>query len=417
MATRQVNDKIFNDSLKDLAKQFGDGYNQRGLLVTNSKAIPTGHDDLDDILTKGSRGIFQGGIIEICGSEASGKSSLALRTVGNAQKLGHRCCWFDAEASFTEDLAILNGCDPTSLVLPDLADTKATEGDDKVEQLSFLNSAEVLDMIYQTVVRNVFGLIVLDSVAGLMPQRVLDSDFDPNSSGYAELARNMATQLPKIVQACKKTETSVIFINQLRDQPGVYFQDRFHTPGGRALKFFAHQRISVEKIKSKEGLVQSTGDDGKIEVIGHYARTTIIKNRKAPPVLSGTFIEIPIYYKNYFPDDAKKAYDSARKLKVVTLRNNMLSWKEDNNVVVQEEGESNFLSKIRENKLESKLSASCVEASKDEKNISKEVPVVVPSSVIELAKQFNSVQKITKIEKVETQKKKGRVPALNLDEN
>lgn len=381
MANRQVNDKLYDSTIKLLEKNFGPGYNQRGLAEANPKAFPTGYDDLDDVLTKGARGVYRGGIIEILGSEGSGKTSLALRIVGLAQKDGLRCCWFDAEAAFDEYLAKLNGVDPTLLQLPDLADTKAQEAGDS---LSFFNSNQVLEMLYRTIVSNVFDIVVLDSVAGLMPERVLSDEFDPNKAGVGEVARSMAQMLGKIAQACKKTETSVIFINQLRDQPGAYIQSRYHTPGGRALKFFAHQRISVEKMQGKDGRVYLDTADGP-ELIGHYARTVIVKNRKAPPVPEGMSIDIPIYYREYFPDDAKKCYDLARKLQVITIRNGVLTWKENNEIVLQKDGEASMLAEIREKKMESRLAAACVAAAQDERNAKLKNPVKVPSSIAELA--------------------------------
>lgn len=384
MANRDVSTKLLESALNGFTKSFGEGFRTFGVTDSHSEAISTGHDDLDELLTKGARGIFLGGIVEVMGSEGSGKTSLALRTIGNAQKAGHHCCWFDAEASFEPNLAVLNGCDPTKLLLPDLSDTKKAMAEDG---LSFFNSAEILQMIYKAVASNVFGLVVLDSVAGLMPQRVLEDNFDPNSSGMAELARNMATNLPKIAQACNKTKTSVIFINQLRDQPGVMYGDRFHTPGGRALKFFAHQRISVEKIKSKEGRVISADPLGNEVVIGHYARVNIVKNRKAPPVIDTT-IEIPIYYREYFPDDAKKAYDCARKLQVITIRNNVLTWKEEDSIILQAEGESGFLKQLRERGLEPQLSASCVTAAANDKNLKRKPPIQVPNVLVELSKKY-----------------------------
>ncbi len=405
MANKNIPDDEFDKILRDLVKQFGDGYGKTGLAESNSKAIPTGHDDLDCLLTKGAHGIFLGGIIEIMGSEGSGKSSLALRTIGNAQKAGLRCCWLDAEAAFTEDIAKLNGVDPTKLILPDLANTKAAKG----TGISFLNVNQVLEMIYQSVVSNVFSLIVLDSVAGLMPDRVLQAAFatDPDKVGVAEVARAMSQMLGKIAQACLKTETSVIFINQLRDQPGAWFQDRFHTPGGRALKFFAQQRISVEKKAGEDGKVY-TEIDGKQEWIGHWARCTIVKNRKAPPV-AGSF-EIPIYYREYFPDTAQKCYDLARKLQVITMRSGVLNWKA---IDLQVEGESEMLATIRDNELEPNLAAACISAAQGEKNLKLKKPITVSTTMCTLAQSATKTGKITT---TKTKTKKKRPGALNLDE-
>lgn len=378
---KNIGGKIFDDAIKALAKKFGTGYDKRGLNNEVYKAIPTGHDDLDCLLTKGARGIYLGGIIEVLGGEGGGKSSIAMRTVGEAQKASHKCCWIDAESGFDNTLAMINGCDPTMLVMPDLADTRVMAEDG----VNFFNSTEVLEMIYQSIISNVFGLIVLDSVAGLMPERILQDDFDPNKVGVSEVARSMAQMLGKIAAACKKTETSVIFINQLRDKPGEYFHDRFHTPGGRALKFFAQQRLSVEKMRGKDGRVINKDGD-KEEVIGHYARITIVKNKKAPPVPEGMAIEVPIYYREYFPDIAKKCYDLARQLQVIRVRNGVMTWKNDkDDIIFQIEGESSVLQHIRDMKLESQLAAACVMVADSSDKAKK---AVVSQPIRDLASQF-----------------------------
>ena len=410
MGMKDISAKKRDELLKSLVGHFGDGYASFGEAQSKPKAIPTGHDDLDSLLTKGSSGIYLGGIIEIMGSEGSGKTSLALRTVGYAQKEGYICAWIDAEAAFDENIAVLNGCDPTLLVKPELADTKALRGDG----LAFFNSAEILEMIYKSVCSKLFGLIVLDSVAGLIPDRVLDENFDPNKVGVAEVARNMSMMLPKIAHACKKTETSVIFINQLREKPGQYFTDRFHTPGGRALKFFSHQRISVEKKGGQDGKVYTEDEDGKKELIGHYARTTIVKNRKAPPVPEGMALEIPIYYREYFPDDAKKCYDLARQLQVVTIRQGTLTWKDNDDIILRIDGESGMLAHIRNEAMEPQLAAACVTAESSEKNQSKKVPVRVSTSISELAATYKSGKKNDETKPKRSKKRRG---AIDLDED
>ena len=394
MATRKISDKVRDQMLKKMVQQFGPGYDKRGLATANLKAIPTGHDDLDCLLTKGASGIAKGCIVELLGSEGSGKTSLALRVVGNAQKKGEICCWFDAEAAFSNDLAKINGVKPHELIMPDLAQTKMKKkkkSEDEEEEenpLVLFNVSEILEMIYKSVCANIYGIVVLDSVAGLMPERVLAQDFDPNKAGMAEVARSMSQMLGKIALACFKTETTCIFVNQLREKPGEYFQDRFHTPGGRALKFFAHQRISVEKKMGKDGLVSAKDEDGNDIVLGHYARTTIVKNRMAPPVPPNVSIEIPIYYVEYNPDDAKKCYDLARLLQVITIRNGILTWKDKDTIIMKIEGEASMLAQIRDQELESRLAAQCVTAAAEEKNQSKKQPARVPTAVQKIASTY-----------------------------
>lgn len=402
MATREVTDKAFNESLKILCKSFGAGYNH-GIIEENYKTISTGYPELDEKLTLGGQGLYLGGIIELFGSESSGKTALALRICGNAQKLGMKCCWIDAEASFDPTFAKINGCDFSKLVVPDLAETNAIGGSD--DSLGFFNVNEVLEMIYQTVVQNVFSIVVVDSVAGLMPESTISETSDPNKAGIGEVARAMSRMLPKIAAACKKTETSVIFINQLRDKPGEFYVDRLHTPGGRSLKFFSVLRISIEKNLSNESKIFHTNENGQNELMGHTARIAIIKNKKNSP--TSEKIEIPIYYKEYFPDDAQNSFDYARRLKVISVRNGIFTWKnrKDDSIIVQAEGEMAMIEKIRSEKLVGKLVADCLIAQDDVKNKEAKVSVKVPNSLAKLA-EIQEPQKTEEIQIEEPKKKK-----------
>ena len=393
MATRNVSQKAYEDVLKIMCKDFGRGYSQTGLPESINKAVPTGHDDLDDVLTRGAKGIYLGGVVEFCGCESSGKSSLAYRVCGNAQKMGMKCCWFDTESSFESNLAVINGCDPTKLLVPDLCDTAAVTKDKEREReeeasgvVSFLNVCEILEMIYQTIVQNVFAVVVLDSVAGLMPESTL-SGTDPNKMPPGELPRAMSRFLPKIAAACKKTETTLILINQLRDKIGEIFADRFHTPGGRALKFFCQQRLGIEKVFGEAGRLH-VETNGVSELYGHYARIHIIKNKKESPPEEKIKIEIPIYYREYFPDRAKQIYDLARRLKVITIRNGVLTWKDDKGEIIVQGGESAVLEKIRNEKMEARLASECVTEAKTPGNLELKIPVRVPSTLIELGATY-----------------------------
>lgn len=382
MSTRNLSKRSRDEVLKKLVQKFGEGFIETGIPNQKLEAWPTGSDDLDEVLTKGAMGFAKGAIVELIGGEAAGKSSVALRTVGLAQKEGHQCVWFDAEASFSNDLAIINGVKPEELLMPSMA--TATE---KADDGAFFNSSEVLNMIYMAVVSNAFGIIVLDSVAGLLPDMAI-KDPDPNKQKPGEVANSMSRHLGKIAQACKATATTVIFINQLRDKIGAYNKHsmaaRFHSPGGRALKFFAHQRVGLIQKGGDAGKIWAPDEDGSSILIGHYARASVIKNRMAPPVPPDVNIEIPIYYRHYDPDNAKKCYDTARLLKVITIRNGILSWKDDNrNIILQVEGEGSMLKLIRDNSLESRLASVCVAAAAEGKKSKN--PVKIPKSVQDLA--------------------------------
>jgi len=377
-------DKAREEALKMLREQFGKEFVSNALPDGDYKAIPTGYDDLDDVLTKGAKGIYLGGVVEILGPEHSGKSSLAMRIVGQAQKQGYNCMWFDAEATFSPDLALINGIDLEDLQMPDLTSFKPT----KDHSSGIVDAATVLNMIFRTLTTGAFKLIVVDSVAGLMPERILLDKFDGSQHGISELARVMADLLPPIVQACKAKESTVVFVNQLRDQPGKMYQDQFHTPGGRALKFYASQRISVSKIGGDKGRVVTRDGEGNEEQIGHYARAYVPKNKRAMPLNKDHLIQIPIYYKEYFPDDAKLCYDIARRLQVITIRQGTLTWKDfEGNVVLKIHGESDLLNEIRDKKMEPLLAYHCTLAEKEQ---TKKDPIKVGSSVKKLAEKYNN---------------------------
>ncbi len=380
MATRKPSKKDIDHALDLFEKSWGEGYRVRGLSDASYEAIPTGYDDLDAVLTNGAYGLYLGGIMELFGTEGSGKSSVAMRAVGSAQKTGHLCMWIDAEAGFAPDLAKLNGVDLGSLLVPDLSNMKKVS-----EGSSFLNAAQILEMIYESIMQDIYGLIVLDSVAGLMPERILREDYNPNSAGISELARDMSTGLKKIAPACASKRCSVIFINQIRAVPGEKYRSET-TPGGNALKFFASQRLRVSRVGGAAGEVFHEHADGTKELIGHYGRVNIAKNKRAVPVREP--VHIPIYYREYFPDDAKKVYDLARSLKVMTIRLGTLTWKENDDIVVQTEGEPFMLDRIRSDKMESRLAKSCVDFAEEEKNTTKKTPVVVPKFAIDLAKKY-----------------------------
>ncbi len=409
---KKKSDEFFEDVMATFVKSYGEGFETYGESEDSSyEGIPTGHDDLDALLTKDAKGLYLGGIVEIIGSEGSGKTSVAMRTVGTAQKLGYRCLWIDAETGFSEDLAEINGVDLSKLVKPDLADLKSRSGH------PFPTAGEILDMVYNTVNSGVFGIVVVDSVAGLMPGRILSEEYDPNKPGVAEIARAMSEQLPRIHIACAKTKTMVIFINQIRMQPGNIWNPET-TPGGRALPFYADQRIRVEKVNGKNGdIYASFVEDGKEDtrLVGHYARVKILKNKKHRPVRDS--IQICVYYEEYFPDDAKKAFLCARDLKVIRLNKSTLTWKDGEEVVEKHEGESDMMAAIRDKQLEGYLAYCCIKAEAEESNQKLKEPVKVSAHLKELAEKYVASLSDPKTEKKAKKTKKGDVspPPIDLD--
>lgn len=339
----------------------------------------------------------------------SHNTSIAMRTIGIAQKLGLNCAWFDAEHSFSPDLAKLNHVDLKALVY-----LRRTVGEG--EKARLLHAAEVLHRIFNAVWTGAFSLIVVDSVAALMPERIVADDFDPTKKGISELARDMSSHLPKISSACAEKECTVIFINQVRMKPGERYGDPFETPGGKALKFYASQRICINKIAGKGALVYQAMEDGTEEVVGHYARVWVKKNRRNEPCFDT--LEIPIYYREYFPDSAKICYDLARKLQVIKTHRGILTWKVlDGDVVVQAEGESNILQFIRGSESQAsrvaQLAHCCVEMGESEKNTKKKIPIKVAHGIKKLASEYKPEPKAS--EKA-TKKSTNTNDELNLDE-
>lgn len=385
MAKKQVMARTaLEDALKVLKKSFGAPFDTRGIAEDCYEGIPTGYDDFDAIATNGAKGIYLGGIIECFGPEGGGKTSFAMKIVAAAQKHGIDCVWIDAEAGFSPDLAEINGIDLKKLIMPDLADIKR-----KNQESAIPHAGEILDICYKTISTGAFGLVVLDSIAGLSAPRVLDTAYDPNKRGMGEVPGLIGEQINKLHHACKHHRCSLFLINQLRVKIGDQWNPE-DTPGGKAIKFFADQRIRIDRILGEKGRVEAklqdaiTGDE-ITKIVGHYARLKIIKNKKAPP---SDAVEIPIYYTKYDPDNAKKAFDVARDLQIITIRNGTYTWKSKGEVVLKEESEPEMLAAIRGAKMESYLAACCVEAEKGEKNTSKSEPVKVPLSLRELASEY-----------------------------
>ena len=197
--------------------------------------------------------------------------------------------------------------------------------------------------------------------------------------------RLMSKALRKINAWAAEKNVCVIFVNQERDKPSL-MGATVTTPGGRALKFYASQRIRITKITGGPGEIKELDEDGRQELIGHWARVKIVKNRCAPPYNDP--IEIPIYYKQHFPDNAERLFQLARDLKIISVRKGVFTWKSGEEVVVLVDGTSKVLNKIREDGLESRLSYECLEAEKSEKNQNKKIPTKVPASLAALAKDY-----------------------------
>lgn len=399
MPTKKPSQKGLDLALKAIKKSWGDGADATCDVSEQYEAIPTGYDDLDSLLTRGAHGLLLGGVIELFGSESSGKTALAMRAVANAQRQGLPCVWLDAEFGFSPDFARINGVDLDKLIMPELASIKEKEGGTSVE---LLNARHVLDLAFDFLKQDIFAFCVIDSVAGLMSERVAETEeYDPDKYDIGKVANAMSDGLKRLAAICQVTKSSLILINQLRDQPGKMYADPYHTPGGRAIKFFSKHRISVEKIKSAAGQVKAiNAKTNEEEVIGHYARIKIIKNKVAPPVPPDLEIHVPIYYKEYNPDNAELCYQLARKLQVIKIRNDVLTWKCGEEILYSGIGESELLFFLRDQKKESTLAQHCCDAADNEKNLSSTSPVKIPKTIRELAATIVSNKEVTKEPKV-----------------
>jgi len=248
-------------ALVQIEKQYGKGSVMRldeGQRIDVS-AIPTGAISLD--LALGVGGVPRGRVVEIFGPEASGKTTLALQIIANAQRLGGICAFIDAEHAFDTDYA-----EKLGLQLKNLLVSQPDSGE------------QALDVTELLVRSNAVDAIVIDSVAALVPRAELEGDMGDTHMGLQ--ARLMSQALRKLSGAISKSRTCVIFINQVRMKIGVVYGNPEVTTGGRALKFYSSVRVEVRRV----GSIKS-GD----AVIGNRVRAKVVKNKVAPPFKSAEF--------------------------------------------------------------------------------------------------------------------------------
>lgn len=260
-ATQEQKTKALDLALEQIEKQFGKGSIMK--LGQDFKldvpAIPTGSVTVDVALGVG--GVPRGRVIEIFGPESSGKTTLTLSVIANAQKTGGQAAFIDAEHAFDAAYAKKIGVNLDNLLM-----SQPDTGEQALE-------------ITETLVRsNALDVIVIDSVAALTPRAEIEGDMGDSHMGLQ--ARLMSQALRKLSGAISKSKTCVIFINQIREKIGIMFGNPETTPGGRALKFYSSVRIDLRRIASlKKGE----------EVVGNRVRASIVKNKVAPPFRKAEF--------------------------------------------------------------------------------------------------------------------------------
>ncbi len=258
-------ERALEEALKSIEKAYGKGAVMKlgDHPHVSVDAIPTGSLLLDQAI--GCAGYPRGRIIEIYGPESSGKTTLALHAVAECQKKGGRSAYIDAEHSIDPAYAANLGVNTDELVL-----AQPDSGEQALEIVQMLAASGAID------------LIVVDSVAALVPQAELDGVMSDNQVGLQ--ARLMSKAMRKLAGILDKTNCVVIFINQLREKVGVVYGNPETTTGGRALKFYATLRLDIRRAEAiKNGS----------EIIGNTVRVKVVKNKVAPPFKS---CEVEIIY-------------------------------------------------------------------------------------------------------------------------
>jgi recombination protein RecA len=312
MSERDNKLKILDDTISNIEKSHGKGSIMKlgDGVITPVEAIPTGALSLDWAL--GIGGIPRGRIIEIYGPESSGKTTLCLHIISEAQKMGGLAAFIDAEHALDVNYAKRLGVDTANLLLsqPDYGE----------------QALEITDTLVRS---NALDIIVIDSVAALVPRAEIEGEM--GDSHMAMQARLMSQALRKLTAAIARSKTSVIFTNQLRSKIGVMFGNPETTTGGNALKFYASVRLDIRRVAQIK--------DGN-DVIGNRTKVKIVKSKIAPPFKE---VEFDILY-NEGISKSGDVLDLATNNNIVKKAGAWFTYKED-----RYQGREQFRTKLVEN--------------------------------------------------------------------
>lgn len=262
MREEKITNEQIDDLLADICKKLGDTVSIgriSKLPKVDVETISTGSLMLDSIL---GGGVPVGRIVEIYGAESSGKTSLALTMIGNVQKEGGVAAFLDVEQAFDRKYAEILGVDTKNLIFsqPETAE-------------------DALNIVLQLCKSQLVDIVVLDSIAAMIPKSEIEESIGKPTIGL--LARLLSKALKQIAVAASKNKCTVVFTNQIRDNIGVFYGPTYDTTGGRAMKFYASQRIEAKRKEKIE-------EDG--EVIGNKVLMRCIKNKIAPPFGEATTV-------------------------------------------------------------------------------------------------------------------------------